>query len=199
MRAHLPRTGLRKHCRGCGLALVLLAAIPHLAPPAAYAQEQAGLLTVTGMVRVNGKPAATGDIVASGSEVQTTAGSSATIGLGELGRVEALPSTTMRLRYDAIATPHYFASVAIVLGDGSVRASNAEGIVFNVASGMTATRPVRTQQNVFTVDTTCGNTLVSVEKGKVELRIGNSVKQIVAGGQDTAGQAKPGCTSSRNL
>lgn len=181
------------------LTPALLAGLSHLALSAAAAQEQLGLLTVTGMVRVNGKPAASGDIIASGSEVQTAKGSRVVVSLGELGRVEALPSTTMTLRYDQISTTHNPASVAIVLGDGSVRASNGEGIVFNIASGLTATRPSsQTQQNEFTVDTTCGHTLVSVARGKVELRSGDVVKQIAAGGQDTAGQARPGCTPSRS-
>ena len=182
------------------LTLAFLVGMSHLALPAAGAQEQVGLLTVTGMVTVNGKPAATGDIVASGSEVETAKGSSAVVSLGKLGRVEALPSTTMKLRYEYTSTTHTSASVSVLLGDGSVRVSTGDGIVCWVQSGMTATQPsVRgTGQNVFTVDTTCGNTLVSVEKGKVELRAWKSVKQIVAGGQDTAGQAKPGCTPSRN-
>ncbi len=180
------------------LTLAFLAGMSHLALPAAGAQEQVGLLTVTGMVKVNGKFAATGDIVASGSEVQTAKGSSAVVSLGKLGGVEALPSTTMKLRYDETSTTHTPASISILLGDGSIRVST-EGIAFNVETGMTSTRPsVRTQQNEFTVDTTCGITLVSVAKGKVELRARNSVKQIAAGGQDTAGQAKPGCTPSRN-
>jgi hypothetical protein len=127
----------------------------NLALAEAGAQEQVGLLTVTGMVTVNGKPAATGDIVAPGSEVQTARESSAIVNLGVLGRVEALPSTTVKLRYDEIRTPHNFASVAIVLGDGSVKVTTGEGIAFNIESGMTATRPgSRAQQNVFTVDAT---------------------------------------------
>jgi hypothetical protein len=32
-----------------------------------------------------------------------------------------------------------------------------------------------------------GNTFVSVTPGSIQLRAGNSVKQIAAGGQDTAG------------
>jgi len=191
---------MREHFPMFCLTLALLAGMSQLAPPAAGAQEQLGLLTVTGMVRVNGKPAATGDILVSGSEVQTTRGSSVVVNLGELGRVEALPSTTVRLRYDPISTTHNSASVAIVLGDGSVGVSTGEGIVFNVLSGMAATRPSsRIQQNEFTVDVTCGATSVSVAKGKVELHAVNGVKTIAAGGQDTAGQAKPGCTPSRNL
>jgi ferric-dicitrate binding protein FerR (iron transport regulator) len=181
------------------LALAFLAEIPNLAPTPAGAQEQVGLLTVIGMVKVNGKPAATGDIVVSGSEVQTAKGSSADVNLGKLGRVEALPSTTMKLRYDETITTHTPASVAILLGDGSVRASTREEIRFNVESSMTLTRPSsQTEQSVFTVDTTCGNTSVSVAKGKVEVRVGNSVKQIATGGQDTAGPARSGCTPPHN-
>ena len=50
------------------------------------------------------------------------------------------------------------------------------------------------QRNEYIVDTSCGNTFVSVKKGRVELRAGSSVKQIAAGNQDTAGTARPGCT-----
>jgi hypothetical protein len=50
------------------------------------------------------------------------------------------------------------------------------------------------QRNEYIVDTSCGNTFVSVKKGQVELRAGSTVKQIAAGNQDTAGQGRPGCT-----
>jgi len=181
------------------LTLAFLAGICHLEVSASDAEEQVGMLTVTGTVKINGKPAATGDVVAAGSEVQTAKGSSAVVSLGKLGRVEALPSTTIKLRYDVNTTTHSMASVAILLGDGSVRVSTGEEGMVNVESGLTATRAsLGTEEKVFTVDRTCGNTLVSVEKGKVELRFGHSVKQIAAGSQDTAGQAKAGCTASRN-
>ena len=161
-------------------------------------EEQVGLLTVNGTVSVNGKPAATGDIVAAGSEVQTATGSSAVVSLGKLGRIEALPSTTMKLRYDIHTTSHASASIAILLGDGSIKVSAAKEGMVNVETRDTATRASLGAEKVFTVDKTCGNTLVSVAEGKVELRFGHTVKQIAAGGQDTAGQAKPGCTLSRN-
>jgi ferric-dicitrate binding protein FerR (iron transport regulator) len=177
------------------LTLAFLAEMSHLAQPAASARQQLGLLTVTGTVRVNGKPAATGDIVPPASEIETAKGSSAVVSLGKLGRVEALPSTTMKLRYDVISNAHAPASVAILLGDGGVRVSTGKGIRFNIESGVTATRAgSETGQDVFTVDRTCGSTLVSVAKGRVELRDGGRVKQIAEGGQDTGGQAEPGCT-----
>ncbi|HEV7475680.1 MAG TPA: hypothetical protein VGN90_16615 [Pyrinomonadaceae bacterium] len=94
--------------------------------PAARAQaEPIGQLTVTGMVKVNGHPAATGDIVASGSGVQTAAKSSAVVSLGKLGRVEAQAGTTMKLIYDD-------SSITIVLGDGSVRVQTGPGVAATI-------------------------------------------------------------------
>ena len=103
------------------LTLIFLAGLAQLAAPVTRAQDQMGLLTVTGMVKVNGKPAATGDIVASGSAVQTAKGSSAVVSLGKLGRVEALPETSMKLRYDD-------SSISIVIADGSVRVQTGPGV-----------------------------------------------------------------------
>ena len=181
------------------LTLAFVAGI-NLAFAAAGANEKVGLLTVTGTVKVNGKPAATGDIVVSGSEIQTANGSSAVISLGDLGRVEALSSTTMRVRYEEFSTGHTSASVSVLLGDGSVRVFTVAGMDGNVETGKTSARPsTRKQENIFTVDTSCGNTFVSVAKGKIELRAGDVLKEIAAGGQDTAGQAKPGCKPSSNL
>jgi hypothetical protein len=103
------------------LTLVFLAGSSQVLLPAARAQEQIGQLTVVGMVRVNGQPAATGDIVASGSTVETAKGSSAVVSLGKLGRVEALPETRMKLRYDDT-------SISILLDAGSVRVATGPGV-----------------------------------------------------------------------
>src|SRR5258706_14383425 len=78
------------------LTLAFLAGFSQVLLPAARSQEQMGLLTVTGMVKVNGQPAATGDIVASGSTVETATGSSVVVSLGKLGRVGALRETPMQ-------------------------------------------------------------------------------------------------------
>jgi len=89
--------------------------------PVAQAEDKMGQLTVVGMVKVNGRPAATGDVVLSGSIVETAKGSSAVVSLGKLGRVEALPETKMTLRYDE-------RSISILLDDGSVRVATEPGI-----------------------------------------------------------------------
>lgn len=112
------------------LALVLsiaFAGAAQLVLTSGHAQDQMGLLTVTGMVKVNGKPAATGDIVSSGDGVQTAAKSSAVVSLGKLGRVEALPETRMKLRYDD-------SSISVLLEAGSVRVSTGEGVAATITS-----------------------------------------------------------------
>ncbi len=109
------------------LTLAFLAGLAQFALPSARAEEQMGQLTVVGQVKVNGKPAATGDIVSSGSGVETAKGSSAVVSLGKLGRVEALPETRMKLRYDD-------RSISILLEAGSVRVSTGEGVTATVTS-----------------------------------------------------------------
>lgn len=108
------------------LTLAFLGGSAQLITPRTQAQEvPVGHLTVTGQVRVNGQPAATGDIVSSGSTVETAKGSSAVVSLGKLGRVEALPETRMILRYDD-------SKIAIKLEMGSVRVSTGPGVAATV-------------------------------------------------------------------
>ena len=107
------------------LTLIFLAGLAQLAAPVTRAEEQMGQLTVTGMVKVNGQPAATGDIVASGSSVETAKGSSAVVSLGKLGRVEATAETKMILRYGDT-------SIGVLLEAGTVRVSTGEGVTADI-------------------------------------------------------------------
>jgi hypothetical protein len=100
--------------------LVILAAIVLIGLPVAHADDPVGMLTVVGMVKVNGKPAATGDIVTSGSPVETAARSSAVVSLGKLGRVEVMPDSKIDLRYDS--------NITIVVAKGSVRVATGPGV-----------------------------------------------------------------------
>jgi hypothetical protein len=112
-------------CLALGLTLAFLAGTVPCVLAITQPQDTVGLLTVTGMVKVNGQPAATGDIVASGSGVETAKGSSAVVSLGKLGRVEALPETRMKLRYDD-------SSISILIETGSVRVSTGPGVAATV-------------------------------------------------------------------
>ena len=107
------------------LALAFLAGALQVVSPTARAEDAMGQLTVTGMVKVNGKPAATGDIVVSGSVVETAAKSSAVVSLGKLGRVEATAETKMTLRYGEM-------NIGILLDAGIVKVTTGEGVTATI-------------------------------------------------------------------
>lgn len=107
------------------LTLAFLAGAAQVVLPTARADDPMGMLTVTGMVKVNGKPAATGDIVASGSTVETAKGSSAVVSLGKLGRVEATAETKMTLRYGDN-------NIGVLLDAGIVKVSTGEGVTATI-------------------------------------------------------------------
>ena len=146
------------------------------------------LLQIEGQVTVNGAAAISGATVFSDSTVTTAARSSAVVSLGKLGRVEVLPQSTMKLNFSD-------ATVSVsMLEQGRVRLSSSSNVTASASTRDGEVVSTGNQRNEFIVDTSCGNTFVSVKKGTVELRAGNSVKQIAAGNQDTAGTARPGCT-----
>jgi len=145
-------------------------------------------LEVVGNVTVNGAQAISGGTVNSDSAITTTARSSAVVSLGKLGRVEVLPSSTMKLTFAD-------ASVSVsMLDQGRVRISSSSNVTATTTTNDGSVVTTGNQRNEYVVDTSCGNTFVSVKKGTVELRAGSTVKQIAAGNQDTAGTARPGCT-----
>jgi hypothetical protein len=86
-----------------------------------------GIITITGRVTVNGQPAATGDTISSGSTIEAAAHSSAVVSLGKLGRVEALPETRMKLRYDD-------SSISILIDTGSVRVQTGPGVAATITT-----------------------------------------------------------------
>ena len=146
------------------------------------------LLQVDGTVTVNGTAAISGTTVFSDSTVTTAARSSAVVSLGKLGRVEVLPDSTMRLSFGD-------SDVSVsMLDQGRVRISSSSNVNASVTTADGQVISTGNQRNVFIVDTSCGNTFVSVKRGSVELRAGSTVKQIAAGNQDSAGTATPGCT-----
>jgi hypothetical protein len=167
----------------CVQSMVALAAQQGQAGPT-------GDLSVVGEVTVNGTSAISGATVFSDSTVTTAKGSSAVVSLGKLGRVEVLPESTLKLSFTE-------SGLTGMLSQGRVRVSSSSGINANISTkDGTAVADVN-QPNVFMVDIECGNTLVSTQSGRVELRAGDSVKQIAAGNQDTAGQATPGTRCTR--
>jgi ferric-dicitrate binding protein FerR (iron transport regulator) len=146
------------------------------------------LIAVHGDVSVNGTNAISGATVFSDSTVTTAKGSSAVVSLGKLGRVEVTEESNVKLTFtdDSVAVG--------MLEAGRVRVSSSPSAIATVTTRDGQIVADGSGRQMFSVDTSCGNTFVSVKVGTVELRAGNVVKQIAAGGQDTAGTATPACT-----
>ena len=133
------------------------------------------LLQIDGQVNVNGTAAISGATVFSDSTVTTAARSSAVVSLGKLGRVEVLPDSSMKLSFSD-------ENVAVgMLDQGRVRISSSSNVTAKASTRDGEVITTGKQRNEFIVDTSCGNTFVSVKKGTVELRAGSTVKQIAAG------------------
>ena len=149
-----------------------------------------GDLSVVGEVSVNGTNAISGATVFSDSTITTAQNSSAVVSLGKLGRVEVLPNSNLKLSFGETG-------ITSMLSAGRVRVSSSTGVNASVETKDGTAVADNSQSNVFMTDVECGNTVVSTQSGRVELRAGNTVKQIAAGSQDAAGQATPGTRCTR--
>src|SRR5881275_33130 len=173
------------------LAIAILCTYSMVALAAPQGQTgPTGDLSVVGEVSVNGTSAISGATVFSDSTITTGQNSSAVVSLGKLGRVELLPNSSLKLSFTD-------KGVSGMLESGRVRVSSSSGVSASVTTKDGVALADVNQPNVFMVDIECGNTVVSTQSGRVELRAGNTVKQIAAGGQDTAGQATPGTRCTR--
>ena len=183
-------TRMRLPVLGLVVLILTAAAVMGSKLPQAGKSPTGKFLKIEGQVSVNGTSAISGATVFSDSSITTAARSSAVVSLGKLGRVEVLPSSTMKLSFGD-------SNAAVAMLDaGRVRVSSSSNVSATATTRDGQITSTGNQRNEFIVDTSCGNTFVAVKKGTVELRAGETVKQIAAGNQDTAGTARPGCTPS---
>ncbi|HEX8097855.1 MAG TPA: FecR domain-containing protein [Pyrinomonadaceae bacterium] len=145
---------------------------------------------MSGQVTVNGQSAISGATVFSDSTVATAPNSSATVSLGKLGRVELLPSSSIRLSFNETG-------LTGTLESGRARISTPAGVSAMISTKDGAVVADNTQAAAFTVDTECGNTVVATQAGRVELRAGTKTTPVAAGSQETAGTAQPGTRCTR--
>ena len=172
------------------LTVAILSTFSMVALAAPGQSTPSGELSVVGEVSVNGTNAISGATVFSDSTVTTAKGSSAVVSLGKLGRVEVLPSSSLKLSFTEN-------SVTATLDAGRVRYSTSAGTAATVITKDGSAVADNSQPNVFTVNVECGNTEVSTQSGRVELRAGSNVQQVAAGSNASAGQAQPGSRCTR--
>lgn len=175
---------------GLAFALLCTGTTAALAAPQEGQSRRSGELTVSGEVNVDGAKAISGATVFSDSTISTSEKSSAIVTVSNLGRVELLPNSSMKLSFNQTG-------VTGTLDSGRARVSTQQGAMASVATKDATVVASNESASAFNVDVECGNTAVAATAGKVELRAGDSVKQIAAGSQDTAGTAVPGTRCTR--
>src|SRR6185295_5947099 len=149
-----------------------------------------GELSVSGQVTVNGQAAISGATVFSASVIATAAGSSATISLGKLGRVELFPNSTMKLSFSD-------SNISASLESGRIQIASLAGTSAIVTAKDGAAVADASQAATFMVDLECGNMIVASQGGLVELRAGGSAKAVAAGTSESAGTPQPGTRCTR--
>lgn len=144
-------------------------------------------LTVVGQVTVNGSAAVSGSTIASGSTISTGEGSSATINLGKMGRIELLANSALSLNFNQ-------GQMTVVMSSGKARLMNTAGVATTVATKHVTVIADAAQSNSFGVEIECAHTHVDTFAGLVTMRTGNSDKQVAAGSNSIAGNAEQtGC------
>ncbi len=172
---------------GLAVAILSIYSMVVLAAPGAT-----GRLAVFGRVTVNGQSADCGDTINSDSTISTSDKASAVVSLGSLGVVELMPNSSIKLSFND-------SGFTGILEAGQVKVVAPAGISASIVTRDGSALATSNGENSFTVNLTCGTTMIDTLSGNVELHAGGLTKQIAAGTQDAAGQAAPGqrCTQVR--
>jgi len=176
---------------GLAAALLSMSSMVGLAAPKQDAlAKQSGELTASGNVTVDGAKAISGATVFTESTITTADKSSAIVTLPNIGRVELLPNSSLKLGFNE-------AGITSSLDAGRLIVSTNQGAAASIVTKDATVVAENTQPASFTVDIECGNTHVQTRTGIVALREGSAAKQIAAGQDATAGAAVPGTRCTR--
>jgi ferric-dicitrate binding protein FerR (iron transport regulator) len=142
-----------------------------------------GTIQVSGGVTVNDVPAVSGLTVTSGSHIVTSDGSSSTLELGNRTRLLLSEQTGLVLDFSdksISGTLQKGALHVFIPANRALTLSTPTGVIATDGSEMVAVD----------IQLTEGDTRISVEQGRVELRSGNSKRSLVAG--ETVSNAESG-------
>jgi len=179
----ISKTWSRKPIAACvAVAILSVYSMVVLASPAAKAPS--GELSIAGQATVNGEAAVSGGTVFSESVIATAEKSVATVNLSKLGRVELLPSSSMKLSFTE-------KSINGLLDNGTAHVSTVAGTSVNFTTKDGIVVVDGSQATSFTVNVVKGITSLTTHSGVAQLRVGDSVKQVAAGETASAGTPNP--------
>ena len=139
-------------------SMMVLATPGHAAP-------LSGELSASGAVTINGQKAASGTTIFSDSLIVTANDANAMVNLGNIGRVEVLPGTTLKLSFSANGLNGQ-------LDAGQVRVSSAAGVAANISTNEGTVKANEGGANVFTVDMSSGKLNATALVGAVTTNAG---------------------------
>ncbi len=146
-----------------------------------------GVITVSGQVTVNGQPAVSDSTIVSGAVIATGDGSTATISMGKVGRIEVGANSNVTLQFTDT-------SIIAMLSEGKARVANGAGIAATVTTKHATVIADSSQADNFLVEVECSHTHVDTASGLVTMRQGSSDQQVAAGTTATAGSlVQTGC------
>ncbi|MFN7928479.1 MAG: hypothetical protein U0Y68_11115 [Blastocatellia bacterium] len=162
--------------------MVTVGSFYSLVTSTAFAQvtpKLVGFLATKGSVSLNSMNATSGATVFTGSQIKTSANSSATISLGNLGQVDLGADSELTLQIDSgIIGGH--------LRSGQATISASEGVIINVTTADGVAAADGKQPSVLTVDVTAGTTRVAAANCGATLTTNDHV-EVIAAGQESSG------------
>ena len=161
------------------VAILSVCATPTWAMPGLHGAE----LSVFGEVALNGQKAISGVTIFSECLIATAPGSSASVSLGKLGRIELSANTKLRLSFSAN-------SITGLLVAGRARFSTPADVSLDLTTPDGSVRVAGSQATSLVVNAEDGNTSVSTETGQAELRSDNLTTTIAAGEIGAAGSTQ---------
>jgi ferric-dicitrate binding protein FerR (iron transport regulator) len=158
-----------------------------IANPRLAAGLATGVIQVAGTVTIDGAKGTSGQTIFPGSQIHTSPGSESIIDLGKFTRLRLSAETEFTLDFSR-------ARVSSTLDKGTVRGFIPAGFPVNIrtAGGELVTDP--SQPAEFIVQVVGDITKISVDKGRVELRIKDKLQTVSAGEvftTATGSQTKP--------
>jgi hypothetical protein len=183
-----------KNLKGRTLALLFIAALLNLsstaslAAPTETAAKAYGELMALGIVKVDGVRMMSGATIMSGSVIRTEERAGAIINLGQLGRLELSPETSLRLDFDD-------AGFVGQLETGRLRVSLPGKVSASIYTRNAVISAHHDGIALFTIEVKDGGVRVAAQAGRVELREGERTQQISAGQEAMSGMALNSPTS----
>jgi len=147
----------------------------------------AGELSAVGQVSVNGVAVTSNTTLVSGSVVSVGASSSATINLGQAGKVELLANSSANISFSNN-------SIIAIMNSGKARVLANQGVASTVTTNHATVIGDVALSNSFVVEVECGHTHVDAVAGSVVMRSGSTDKTVAAGTSALAGNlSQAGC------